>query len=220
MSNLRCVSNVYNFLHSLSFTNFAFLHCVSAYPTPVENVNLKVIKLYEKEFPDILIGYSGHELGIDISVAAVAMGAKVKKIIITIKKIHNSSIFKQILERHITLNKEWRGSDHACSLAPQEFEQLVKKVRLIEKAMGEPYKTIYPCETACLKKLRKVVVLKRDVKKGHVLQRDDVAVKVADPPGGIDGRYAHSVIGKKVNATLNKDEPLMLNVLEYNRAEL
>lgn len=57
--------------------NFALLHCVSAYPTPPQDVNLKVIPEFEKLFPDIIIGYSGHELGIDISVAAVAMGAKV-----------------------------------------------------------------------------------------------------------------------------------------------
>lgn len=89
-----------------------------------------ISKEYQKLFPDIPIGYSGHETGIAISVAAVALGAKV-------------------LERHITLDKTWKGSDHSASLEPAELAELVRSVRLVERAMGSPTKQLLPCEIAC-----------------------------------------------------------------------
>lgn len=78
MQNVEGVRAIYECV-SQFHKNFALLHCVSAYPTPLEEVNLNVINLYKKEFPDVIIGYSGHELGTDASVAAVALGAKVFK---------------------------------------------------------------------------------------------------------------------------------------------
>lgn len=76
MQDFQTVNKIYNIV-SKYHKNFALLHCVSAYPTPYDEINLKVITKYIKEFPDIIIGYSGHELGIHISTAAVAIGAKV-----------------------------------------------------------------------------------------------------------------------------------------------
>lgn len=93
-----------------------------------------ILKEYQKLFPDIPIGYSGHETGIAISVAAVALGAKV-------------------LERHITLDKTWKGNDHAASLEPGELAELVRSVRLVERAMGSPVKRLLPCEMACNEKV-------------------------------------------------------------------
>lgn len=85
---------------------------------------------YQKEFPDIPIGYSGHESGISISVAAVALGAKV-------------------IERHVTLDKTWKGSDHAASLVPSELSELVQAIRLVERALGNSIKQMLPCEKPC-----------------------------------------------------------------------
>jgi len=85
---------------------------------------------YQKEFPDIPIGYSGHESGIYISVAAVTLGAKV-------------------IERHVTLNKTWKGSDHGASLEPSELTELVRSIRLVERAMGTGLKQMLPCEKPC-----------------------------------------------------------------------
>lgn len=85
---------------------------------------------YKKAFPDIPIGYSGHESGISITVAAVALGAK-------------------IVERHITLNKTWKGSDHAASLEPPELVELVRSIRLVERALGSGVKRMLPCEKPC-----------------------------------------------------------------------
>jgi len=85
---------------------------------------------YQKEFPDIPIGYSGHESGVSITVAAVALGAKV-------------------VERHVTLDKTWKGSDHAASLEPAELAELVRAIRLVEASMGSGVKEMLPCEQAC-----------------------------------------------------------------------
>lgn len=93
------------------------------------------VQEYQKEFPDIPIGYSGHESGISVSVAAVALGAKV-------------------LERHVTLDKSWKGSDHAASLEPAELEALVREIRIVEMAMGSPVKRMLPCEASFRKKVR------------------------------------------------------------------
>lgn len=76
MSGLQSVENIYNCVKRCH-NNFSLLHCVSAYPTPVDEINLNVIKLFQEKFPETVIGYSGHELGTDVSVAAVAVGAKV-----------------------------------------------------------------------------------------------------------------------------------------------
>lgn len=78
MSTLRTVTNIYDCVKTFHY-NFALLHCVSAYPTPLEDINLSVIKLFQEKFPHIVIGYSGHEQGIDIGVSAVALEAKVNK---------------------------------------------------------------------------------------------------------------------------------------------
>lgn len=85
---------------------------------------------YQKEFPDIPIGYSGHESGISISVAAVSLGAK-------------------IIERHVTLDKTLKGSDHAASLEPPELAELVRSIRLVERALGSSLKQMLPCEKPC-----------------------------------------------------------------------
>ncbi|XP_070302412.1 sialic acid synthase-like [Salvelinus sp. IW2-2015] len=118
--------------------NFCILQCTSAYPLEAEDVNLRVIAEYQKEFPDIPIGYSGHESGVHISVAAVALGAKV-------------------IERHVTLDKSWKGSDHEASLEPSELTELVKAIRLVERSLGTGIKQMLPCEKPCHDKLGKSV---------------------------------------------------------------
>lgn len=95
---------------------------------------LSWFQAYQSAFPDIPIGYSGHETGIAISVAAVALGAKV-------------------VERHVTLDKTWKGSDHQASLEPKELAELVKAIRTVERAMGSPIKQLLPCEMACNEKV-------------------------------------------------------------------
>ncbi|CAH1961385.1 unnamed protein product [Acanthoscelides obtectus] len=173
--------------------NFALLHCVSAYPTPFEDINLRVLKLYQEEFPDIVIGYSGHELGIDISAAAVALGSK-------------------IIERHITLDKQQKGSDHKCSLELCEFKQLVTNIRNLEKSLGQTVKKIQPSEMECFQKLGKTIVYSKDLLKGHMLVYGDLDIKVAEP-GGVDGSEINNIYGKILNTHVLIDENLQLEHL-------
>ena len=107
------ITKVYNIFNDVG-ANFALLHCISSYPTKVEDTKLNYISRYRKLYPNISIGYSGHEIGYECSCLAILMGAK-------------------ILERHFTLDKNQKGSDHCLSLDPTELRMLVERVRLIEK---------------------------------------------------------------------------------------
>lgn len=113
------------------------LHATSTYPMPPEEANLRTIATLGARYPGVPIGYSGHERGLQISLAAVALGARV-------------------IERHITLDRTMWGSDHAASLEPQGFTHLVRDIRIIETALGDGVKRVFPGELAPLAKLRRV----------------------------------------------------------------
>ncbi|MCU1513055.1 MAG: N-acetylneuraminate synthase [Microbacteriaceae bacterium] len=113
------------------------MHATSTYPLPPEEANLSMIRTLKGRYPGIPIGYSGHERGLQISIAAVALGAVA-------------------IERHITLDHAMWGSDHAASLEPQGFEQLVRDIRTVEEAMGDGVKRVFPGEIAPQAKLRRV----------------------------------------------------------------
>lgn len=174
--------------------NFAILQCTSAYPLEAEDVNLRVITEYQKEFPDIPIGYSGHESGITISLGAVALGAK-------------------ILERHVTLDKTWKGSDHEASLVPCELAELVKSIRLLERSLGKGIKQMLPCEKPCHDKLGKSVVAKVNIPRGTVLTLDMLTVKVAEPMG-VKAEDIYELVGKKVTEDVEEDESVVPEVVE------
>uniref|UniRef100_A0A3Q3ESK4 N-acetylneuraminate-9-phosphate synthase n=1 Tax=Labrus bergylta TaxID=56723 RepID=A0A3Q3ESK4_9LABR len=174
--------------------NFAILQCTSAYPLEAEDVNLRVIMEYQKEFPDIPIGYSGHESGIAISIAAVALGAKV-------------------IERHVTLDKTWRGSDHKASLTPDELTELVQGIRLVERSMGSGLKQMLPCEKPCHDKLGKSVVAKVQIPKGATLTLDMLTVKVAEPMG-VRAEDIYELVGKKVTESVEEDQSVTPEVVD------
>ena len=116
MASLEIVKSAYSLIKPLN-NQISILQCTSTYPSSFAEINLNVIRTYMNEFPDAVIGYSGHEQGIAISPAAVALGAK-------------------IIERHFTLDRTMKGSDHAASLEPQGFSKMVRNIRAIENAMG------------------------------------------------------------------------------------
>ncbi|RXG56908.1 Sialic acid synthase, partial [Armadillidium vulgare] len=154
----------------------------------VPHVHLRVMDTYAQMFPHAHIGYSGHELGIHISVAAVARGARV-------------------LERHLTLNKGWKGSDHACSLEPHEFRQLVNAIRNVESALGSPLKAMQPSEDVCYRKLGKSVVTARDLSAGEELHEDDLVAKVCEPPG-LPAQVLYTLVGRRLKRNISSNIPL------------
>ncbi|NXU58814.1 SIAS synthase, partial [Turnix velox] len=195
MQSMDTMQEVYKTVKAIN-PNFCILQCTSAYPVQPEDVNLRVITAYQSAFPDIPIGYSGHETGIAISVAAVAMGAK-------------------IVERHVTLDKTWKGSDHQASLEPNELADLVRAIRTVEKAMGSPVKKLLLCEMACNEKLGISVVAKVRIPEGTVLTLDMLTVKVAEPKG-FHPEDIYDLVGQKVKTTIEEDETITEQVLERN----
>ncbi|XP_037093484.1 sialic acid synthase-like [Pollicipes pollicipes] len=193
MQSLATVRRVYDLV--LRHTSqLALLQCTSAYPTPPQDVHLRVLEQYRRLFPRAVLGYSGHEEGTVISVAAVAMGAK-------------------IVERHLTLDRSWRGSDHGSSLEPTQLAQLVTDVRRLELALGSPEKVVLPVEHACWLKLGKSAVAARQLPAGHRLTAADLLVKVAEPMGWRP-ELLHELIGRRLRRDLEADQSVTEDVLE------
>ena len=124
-------------VHELAGVPLIVLHATSSYPMPSEEANLRMIPTLAARFPGLPIGYSGHERELQISLAAVALGATV-------------------VERHLTLDRGMWGSDHSASLEPADFAQLVRDIRVLEEALGDGVKRVFPGELAPLAKLRRV----------------------------------------------------------------
>ena len=120
----------------LDGNEIAVLHCVSTYPTPPEELNLNVIKTFQNKYPNMIIGYSGHETGLSTTYAAVALGAK-------------------IIERHITLDRTMWGTDQMCSVEPQGLIKLVRGIRELSAAIGDGKKVVTETEKPIKDKLRK-----------------------------------------------------------------
>ena len=134
MANMPIIEHA---IEVLGKDDLIVLHCTSTYPCKVEELNLKGIITLREKFPEIPIGYSGHEVGLSTSLAAAVLGACV-------------------IERHITLDRAMWGSDQSASIEPQGFMRLVRDIRTIEKAMGDGYIKIYGSEESVISKLRKV----------------------------------------------------------------
>lgn len=162
----------------------AILQCTSTYPSAFEEINLQVLGSYGREFPEVVIGYSGHELGIAITEAAVALGAK-------------------IIERHFTLDRTMKGGDHAASLEPGGFAKLVRDIRHIEAALGSELKAMQASEEAIKKKLAKSVVSAVDIPAGTALSLEMLTTK--GPGTGISPARMNELIGKSVLHDISAD---------------
>ena len=163
------------------------LHCNTEYPTPMGDVNLKAMVTIRDELV-VTVGYSDHTLGIEIPIAAVAMGAT-------------------IIEKHFTLDRDLPGPDHAASLEPEELKAMVQAIRNIEKAMGDGIKKPSPSETKNISVARKSIVAKMPIKKGELFSEDNLTVK--RPGTGISPMRWDTVIGKKSNKNYQTDEGII-----------
>jgi N,N'-diacetyllegionaminate synthase len=160
------------------------LHCNTEYPTPMEDVNLNAM-LSLKEELGVNIGYSDHTLGIEVPIAAVAMGATV-------------------IEKHFTLDRCMDGPDHAASLEPDELKQMVKSIRNIEKAMGEGIKKPSNSEEKNISIVRKSIVASKEIKVGDEFTADNLGVK--RPGTGISPMQWDEVVGKVASKDFDPDE--------------
>jgi len=164
--------------------NITVLHANTMYPTPMEDVNLNAMLTIQKEF-GVAVGYSDHTLGIEVDIAAVAMGAS-------------------CLEKHFTLDKTMDGPDHKASLEPEELKAMVGAIRNIEKALGSSEKKPSPSESVNIKVVRKSIFANQNIKKGDLLTDKNIAVK--RPGGGISPMQWDEVIGTISSKDYNADE--------------
>ncbi len=153
--------------------NIIVLHANTEYPTPMEDVNLRAMQTIGNTF-DVKYGYSDHTLGIEVDIAAVALGAF-------------------CIEKHFTLDKKMEGPDHKASLEPDELKAMVKAIRNIESALGSSIKKPSPSESKNIEVARKSIVASKDIKKGEILSQKNITVK--RPAKGISPMRWDEVIG-------------------------
>lgn len=183
ISDIRKAINVLN-VSGTSKNRITLLHCNTEYPTPFEDTNLNAIKTLQKKFK-LDVGYSDHTIGIEASIAAVAVGAK-------------------IIEKHFTLDKKSEGPDHASSLEPTELITMIKGIRNIEVAMGSGEKKPSSSEIKNIKIARKSIVAKKNISINELFTDKNLTVK--RPAIGISPMKWHEVIGKKAKINYRPDD--------------
>ncbi len=173
--------------NGLSKGNLILLHCNTEYPTPFEDVNLKAMDALKNEF-GVEVGYSDHTKGIEVPIAAVALGAT-------------------LIEKHFTLDRNMEGPDHKASLEPDELKAMVSAIRNIEKALsGDGTKHVSNSERKNIAIARKSIVASRDIKKGELLTEDNLTVK--RPGTGISPMRWDEIVGTKAIRGFSEEEPI------------
>jgi N,N'-diacetyllegionaminate synthase len=169
--------------------NITILHCTTEYPAPMEDVNLLAMKSMEKHF-SVKVGYSDHTNGIEIPIAAVALGAK-------------------IIEKHITLDKNMPGPDHAASIEPAEFKLMVDSIRNVEEALGDGIKRLAKSEAKNINIVRKSIVAKYPIKKGDIFSEHNLTTK--RPGTGVSPMCWDGIIGLKSDRNYRPNEIIVPN---------
>ena len=166
--------------------HITILHCNTEYPTPFEDVNLMAMLEIRETF-GVQIGYSDHTRGIEVPIAAVALGATV-------------------IEKHFTLDKNMEGPDHKASLEPDELKAMVSAIRNIERALGTGHKTISESERKNIEIARKSIVAARPIKAGELLTEENLTVK--RPGNGINPMRWNEVVGTRAVQSFNEEDPI------------
>ncbi|SEH30064.1 N-acetylneuraminate synthase family protein [Magnetospirillum fulvum] len=171
--------------------HLCILQCSAGYPPEYEELNLRVIETFRAEFPDIVIGFSSHDSGIAMAVAGYMLGARV-------------------VEKHFTLNRAWKGTDHAFSLERPGLQKMVRDLKRTRLAMGDGIKRQYESEKKPLQKMSKKLVAARDLEAGHVLTRADFCIK--SPNDGLPPHMMDDLIGLTLAKPLKEDDNFAMDV--------
>lgn len=188
MANLKEIRQAVGLLRENGAGKISLLHCNTEYPTPMRDVNLNVMHTLKKEF-GLDVGYSDHTEGIEVPVAAVAMGAA-------------------IIEKHFTLDKKMPGPDHKASLEPHELKAMVNAIRNIEIAKGGFDKVPTESEKKNINIARKSIVAKIDIRKGELLSEENLSVK--RPGSGISPMRWFEIVGRPAPRDFKGDELIEL----------
>ena len=173
-------------------TDLALLQCTAAYPPVYSELNLNVISTYRSRYPDTVIGYSGHDSGIAMSLAAYILGARV-------------------IEKHFTLNRAMKGTDHSFSLEPQGMSKLSRDLKRAHEALGDGIKRRYESEKAPLIKMSKSIYLKKELEQGQKITEQHIEFR--SPGGGIYPNKLNEVIGMKSRTALEVGHMLIIEDL-------
>jgi len=169
------------------------MHCVAGYPPEYQDLNLRVIETLKKHFPGALIGYSGHDNGILAPVIAYMLGAVV-------------------VEKHFTLNRAWKGTDHKFSLEPEGLRKQIRDLRRVDISLGTPQKILKDFELDARYKMGKGLYASRPIEAGSKLKKEDIVLKspaTSTPPYLID-----QIIGKSVKVSLGEEDPILIENLQ------
>jgi N,N'-diacetyllegionaminate synthase len=190
MSNILDIDKAIRTLvkNGTSRNNITLMQCTSSYPTPFEEINLRVINSLKKKFK-LPVGFSDHSLGSIASIAAVAIGAKV-------------------IEKHITIDKRLVGPDHKSSLNPSEFKLMVDDIRIVEKILGSEIKHVTTSEKKNINIVRKSIVASRFIKKNEKFTIENITCK--RPGIGISPVFFKKLLGKKSIKNFNTDDFIKL----------
>jgi N,N'-diacetyllegionaminate synthase len=188
MSTIEDIRDAVKALSENGSGEITILHCTTEYPTPFEDVNLAAMETIKNEF-GLPIGYSDHTRGIEIPVAAVALGAT-------------------IIEKHFTLDRSMEGPDHKASLEPDELKAMVSSIRHVEKAIGNSTKQPVKSEEKNMMIARKSIITSSSIKKGELFTEDNLTVK--RPGNGISPMKWFEIIGKTATRDFEVDELIEL----------
>jgi len=160
------------------------LHCSAGYPTDYPNLNLGVIETLKKEFPEAIIGYSGHDDGLLAPIIAYMLGAVV-------------------VEKHFTLSHSWKGTDHSFSLEPEGLRKQIINLKRVDLALGDDKKIIRDFEKSARQKMGKSIYAKKALTAGTVLSEKNMCIK--SPGGGLPPYYWNELVGKKLKTPLEEE---------------
>ena len=168
------------------------MQCTCGYPAEFAELDLRVIATYREKFPEIVIGYSGHDNGIAMPVAAYMLGAR-------------------IIEKHFTLNRAMKGTDHRFSLEPVGMKKMIRDLQRVRMALGDGRKKVYASEASPVLKMGKKLVAARDLPAGHILGAADVAIK--SPGDGLAPYYLDQILGQALTRDVRADQSLTLELV-------
>ena len=188
-SNIDMIRSAVETIQSVH-NQVAILQCTASYPAKYEHLNLKVITTLRDMFPENIIGYSGHDNGIAMSLVAYTLGAR-------------------IIEKHFTLNRTLKGTDHVFSLEPQGMQKMVRDLNRAAVAIGSGEKVIYEEEIAPIRKMGKMIVAARDLPSGHVITEVDIEFR--SPASGLSPANAHRILGKILKSPVSQFQSISLS---------
>ena len=196
-SEMEDVERAYEAIMAIN-PQLCIMQCTAGYPAEFEELDLRVIQMYRERLAEIVVGYSGHDNGISMPLAAYMLGARV-------------------IEKHFTLNHTWKGTDHAFSLEPIGMRKMVRDLQRARIAMGDGVKKCYDSEASAGIKMGKKIVAAHDLAASKVLERDDLALK--SPGDGLPPYELLKVIGKRLRAAVTADTSLSWEMLVEEGAD-